>query len=237
MRIAWPFYIVCDCSSSMWRPRVGESYADTPHSAMVDSILGLVDMAYDDVGVAQIAHVSIMTFADNCQVALPLTPVEQCESLIPNRLQKGTFTDVASMFRTARMRLQQDWVALQRDGYRAKRPTFFVITDGRPEVRDGSSRHGRLQPESEWLPERNALITAVEGQQTAIVAMGFSGAEEASLSAMAARPGVAAIAKDRHGDAGGLMRLLLQAVLRSITASVETNALMVQLPDGMRVVR
>lgn len=233
MSKAWPFYIVCDCSSSMWRPDPRQRGL-TAYDAMLDSLLALVDFAGEDVTVMQIAHVGILSFSDAAQTAMPLTALSP-DMPIPRSLARGTFTDLAALLRYLQHVIAEDIESLHRQGKSLKRPTVFIITDGTPETRDGRSRHGKIQDPSVWYPELTALLDGLGQYSPAIVAMGFGGAQEDVLRMLAAPPGVAAVADGHDSDAAALMRELLRAVLRSIASSASRDEFTFHVPTGMRV--
>lgn len=233
MSKAWPFYIVCDCSSSMWHRNLHQD-GPTAYDAMVSSLLTLLDFAGEDVSVMQIAQVSILSFSDAAQTAMPLTALSP-NMPIPNSLVRGTFTDFAALLRYMHRVLSEDIASLLRQGKQLKKPTVFIITDGIPETREGQTRHGIIQQSSVWRPELEALVDGLGDFSPAIVTMGFGGADENVLRTLSCSPGVAAIAEGYNSDAAALMRELLQAVLRSITSSASKEAFTFQVPPGMRV--
>lgn len=224
-RVAWPFYIICDTSKSMW----GGS-EPTPYTAMMESLLALVDFAEDNVEAADIAHLGIITFSDDAQVAYPLCRLRGGFSAPP--FQKGIFTNYRAAFSLATETLQKDIERLESDGCRVKRPSIFFITDGYPCI------DGEIQPMKEWESELNRLqgvsVKRQEGPiKPAIIAMGFDNAERTTLKRVAQSPGLACVAESRAAEPDVLMSRLLKSILRSISRSVSRDQLEFAPPPGM----
>lgn len=231
--IVWPFYIVCDVSSSMHRPRKGREQEKTPYDAMLEGLHDLIDFTLDHVEASDIAHLGVLTFADEAQISLPLTKMKMRFQIPP--LPKGTFTNYAKAFSTTARVVATDVAALERKGATVRRPTVFFITDGNPEV------DGNPQSRAAWGPPLRELqaISAVRPGRTplriAVVALGFQGARGKTLVEIAQVPGLACIATPGVATPSELMESLLVAILNSITQSVHDGDLDFVAPNGMEV--
>jgi uncharacterized protein YegL len=231
-RVAWPFYIVCDVSESMHRRRRGHESEVTPYEAMHEGLLELVNFAEDEVQVADIAHLGLVTFADDTNVVLPLRKMSDGFGIEP--LPKGTFTDYAKLFTTLSDVIASDISELERRNIKVKRPAVFFITDGRPEVK------GKPQSPESWQEPLRRLhaLTAPRSRgrdlPIAVVALGFGGAECANLRLVAQKPGIACIADAGVAAPHELMLDLLTSILNSITNSAEEGDLVFTPPRGMK---
>jgi uncharacterized protein YegL len=232
-RVAWPFYIVCDVSESMHRRRKGHESEMTPHEAMHEGLLELVNFAEQEVQVADIAHLGLVTFADDTDVVLPLRKMSDGFGFGP--LPKGTFTDYVKLFTTLSDLVGSDISQLERRNLKVKRPTVFFITDGRPEV------EGKPQPRESWeVPLRRLhALTAPRSRGTdlaiAVVALGFEGTDCANLRLVAQAPGVACVAEAGVATPHELMSDLLMSILSSITNSAVEGDLVFTPPRGMKL--
>lgn len=226
--IVWPFYVVCDTSSSMhFAPE------PNPYSAMTRALVALNDFCDENVEAADIAHFGVITFSDDAQQALKLTPMNK--RIAPLELKKGIFTNYQRAFEMTASILEEDLADLQDKRCHIKRPTVFFITDGWPCV-----TNNRTQPKSEWEPalERLQNIQAKRPGRAdiavAIVALGFNDANEEILRGVAQAPGVACIADSRSDKADELMRRLITAILNSVARSAPGDDLVFMPPEGMR---
>lgn len=226
--LVWPFYIVCDTSQSMHKGKEPNAY-----SAMMQALVALVDFSQDDVEAADIAFLSIITFSDDTQIAVPLQQLGG-GFVVPD-LHKGIFTNYARAFEVTATTMERDLEHLESMDATVKRPTVFFITDGRPEM------NGQCQPPSEWEPSLQRLqrVAATRGAgervPVAIVAMGFQGAVGDVLRQVSQSPGVACIADPHTDTADLLMTKLLKSILQSISRSVAHDDLVFTPPAGMRL--
>ena len=230
-RVAWPFYIVCDVSESMHGKRMRRAGDLTPYEAMQEALLELVDFADQNVEAADIAHLSLLTFADEAEVALPLRKMS--DGLEIGTLPKGIYTNYAKIFATLCDVIDTDLRQLEGRNLMVKRPTVFFITDGQP-VEDGKE-----QPRELWEPPLRRLhsfsATRPEGRNVhiAVIALGFEGANSQTLQMVAKTPGVACIAEAGVASPHELMSKLMTSILDSVTNSAVAGDLVFSPPRGM----
>ncbi|MCX4741998.1 vWA domain-containing protein [Streptomyces antibioticus] len=234
---AFPFYVVCDVSQSMWKEGVYKpattaegTSGRTPYDALREAVPDLLWKLEVDTTTSEAAHISIVTFAQDAQTFLPLTRPEEVQDL--GELPKGAQTDFAKVFAHLATIIQADCAALERE-YALKRPAVFFLTDGDPYV--GSAR----QPDDRWLPERDRLAQLPYEPQ--IVAFGFGNIRPATLLRMATtttlRDGTTrplAFTAEEGTPVSTLVEGLIGTLFVTIGASVSGNGLDVRVPEGMR---
>ncbi len=232
-RVAWPFYIVCDVSQSMHGRREQYRGGLTPYEAMQEALLELVDFCDDHVEVADIAHLGIVTFADDTDIVLPLRKMS--DGVQVGQLPKGMFTDYVKLFTTLSDVVGADISQLESRRLKVKRPVVFFITDGRPEVDGGP------QPRESWQPPllRLQALTAARfggsGVRIAVVALGFAGTDCENLQLVAQSPGIACVAEAGVASPHELMSDLLTSILNSVTNSTAEGDLVFTPPRGMKL--
>jgi uncharacterized protein YegL len=230
---AWPFYIVCDVSQSMHRPRGGEQNESTPYQAMRDSVLALVDFTIDHVEASDIAHLGVVTFADDTDIIRPLCKLNDEPAVKP--LPKGIYTNYVKVFTKLSEVVAADIARLESRRLKVKRPVVFFITDGYPEV------DGQPQPRESWQEPLRRLqaLTAFRPDEPhlpiAMVALGFEGTDCGNLRLIAQWPGIACIAEPGIATTHELMSKLLTSILNSVTQSVAEGDLVFIPPLGMRL--
>jgi uncharacterized protein YegL len=230
-RVAWPFYVVCDVSESMHGKPMGRADEPTPYEAMQEALLELVDFAEGHVEAGDIAHLGVLTFADDTDVVLPLRKMSDgCEI---GQLPKGLFTNYAQLFTKLSDVIDADLRRLGSLYRKVMRPVVFFITDGQPVV-DGID-----QPREVWEPPLRRLHAFSaprpegRGVPIAVVALGFEGTNRENLRMVAKAPGVACVATAGVASPHELMSDLLTSILDSVTNSaVEGNFIFVP-PRGM----
>lgn len=227
-RVAWPFYVVCDVSESMWGLQTSTI---TPFEAMQEALLELADFPDDHIEVADIAHLGVLTFADDTQVVQPLSKMS--DKFNVGKLPQGRYTNYARLFSTLTDVITTDLSRLENRKLHVKRPVVFIITDGKPVL------NGWDQPRDQWEPALHRLhalgARRPEGQSRpiAVVALGFRQADSEILKTVAKSPGVACIAEAGVASPHELMKELLGSILESITATTAEGALDFQIPRGM----
>lgn len=231
-RAAWPFYIVCDVSASMHGKPIDRPDEPTPYEAMLESLHELVDFAEENVQAADLAHLGLLTFADDAEVVLPIRRVRDGISL--ETLPKGNFTNYEKVFAKLADVVDADIKRLQSSNLTVKRPAVFFITDGWPEV------DGRPQPRELWEPPLRKLhaLAAPRDRRdvpVAVVALGFEGADVGNLRLIAQAPGVACIAEAGVASPYELMSSLFTAILVSVTKSTAEGDLVFSPPRGMKL--
>ena len=231
--VAWPFYIVCDVSQSMHRKLDGSESELTPYEAMQEALLELVDFCVDHVEAADIAHLGVLTFADETEIIRDLRKLSDGPEV--GRLPKGTYTNYVKLFTKLSEVVVADIRRLEIRQLKVKRPVIFFITDGHPEV------NGRPQPRESWQEPLRRLqaITATRagrsGLRIAMVALGFDGTDCGNLRLIAQPPGIACIAEAGVASPHELMSNLLTSILNSVTLSVAEGELVFIPPRGMKL--
>lgn len=221
---AFPFYIVCDVSHSMWVDR--KDGHQTPFEILSTCIPELLfELETGDLVVSEAAHVSIIAFHDKVHEVLPL--VRPCDAPDVPALPKGGQTDYRLVFGTLRQVIERDCAALARE-YQLKTPMVFFITDGEPFVGD------RRQPPEVWRPVRDQV--AGLPYRPHITAMGFGRVTERTLCQVATefKGRKLAYVADEARPATVVVAAICQAVTDSITASVTGPDFVVRVPEGMR---
>jgi len=231
--VAWPFYIVCDVSQSMHGKLDGAQSELTPYEAMRESLLELVDFCIDHVEAADIAHLGVLTFADDTEIIRDLRKLSDDPEVGP--LPKGTYTNYVRLFTKLSDVVAADIRRLESRQLRVKRPVVFFITDGHPVV-DGIS-----QPRESWqeplrrLQALTASRVGGSGLRIAMVALGFEGTDCGNLRLIAQSPGIACIAEAGVASPHELMTSLLTSILNSVTSSVAEGDLVFVPPRGMKL--
>jgi uncharacterized protein YegL len=123
-QIAMPFYLICDVSFSM----------SNEMPTLNRGIRRLYSAISGQPVVADVAHVSIMTFSGQANIAVPLGPAIAPD--IPRLTAEEGGTDYGTAFRTLAHAIRQDRISLRAQGYRMYRPCAFFLTDGQPTDRD-----------------------------------------------------------------------------------------------------
>lgn len=231
-RVAWPFYVVCDVSESMWGLQTSTM---SPFEAMQEALLELADFPDDHIEVSDIAHLGVLTFADDTEVVQPLSKMS--DKFNVGKLPQGRYTNYARLFSTLTDVVTADLHRLESRNLWVKRPVVFIITDGQPVV------NGWNQPREQWEPALRRLhalgASRPEGQSRsiAVVALGFREADGEILKTVAKSPGVACIAEAGVASPHELMKGLLDSILISITTTTAEGTLDFKIPRGMTLCR
>lgn len=157
-----PFYLVFDVSYSM--------------SDVIDAVNGCLSELKDAIGnmplLADIARVSVISFADSARVEIPMGDISQVAEIHHGHsmLQVRGGTSFSSAFRELKSAIERDIADLKREGERKVfRPTAFFITDGEP------LDHG-------WQ-EALAELTSIK-QYPLLYPFGFGEVNESTLAAI-----------------------------------------------------
>lgn len=220
---AFPFYIVCDVSASMWRnwPR------PTPFDILSQCVGELLTELEADVTIGEATWVSVVTFADNLEVALPL--IHPGDAHVVPALRKGAQTNYVALFKGLRELLPRDCANLERE-YWLKQPAIFLLTDGNPAVR------GVHQAYDEWTPHLDALLSPDFPYSPNIVTFGFGAAQEATLCRIATSFGQERLAyvADRSIHVTEVLRGIMRIIFITIGRSITREVLFPDIPNGMR---
>lgn len=157
-----PFYLVFDVSYSM--------------SDVIDAVNGCLSELKDAIGnmplFADIARVSVISFADSARVEIPMGDISQVAEIYDGHsmLQVRGGTSFSSAFRELKTSIERDISNLKLEGERKVfRPTAFFITDGEPLDRD-------------WQ-QAFAELTGIK-QYPLLYPFGFGEANESTLAAI-----------------------------------------------------
>jgi uncharacterized protein YegL len=227
---AWPFYVVCDVSMSMWHEKWHPVEAQSPLYIMNASFPGMMAAIDEDVSARHIAHVSVIAFHNTTRVVTPLCKVANGAPEAPiYALPKGQETDYASAFRELANVIRNDTARLTRSGLHVKGPAVFFLTDGEPQVK------GKTQADEVWLAERAKLTDAQFPYRPRIIALGLGHVRERTLRLIATDqpPGAACIA-EKDATPADLLRSIIDIIIFSVTQSAAAGSFVFETPRGMR---
>lgn len=222
---AFPFYIVCDVSQTMWDPNFNTSER-IPLDVLQDAVPELIYRAELDPTINDAAFISVIEFSSRAEVILPLTRPADTRDIRP--FTKGDQTDYAVIFELLRRRIDEDCRRLSAT-YALKQPAVFFLTDGIPYVGDHE------QPQSIWFPARNRLLAPDFTYRPQVVAFGFGQARPKVLCRVASEQGGRRLAfiADRAVDVSAVLTALIDTLFISISASVAQGDLAIRVPEGM----
>lgn len=229
-RDAMPFYIVCDISSSMW----DEEYADTwddgvsPWQRMTQELNKLLEHLEEHDDSRDVAHVSVVEFADRASVKLELTKISDGPNL--DALSKGTWTNFVGVWQLLSEVVVRDIQQLREDRYRPFRPTIFFITDANP----GSV--GRPQTRDDWGKPYDELFASLQGLNIAprVVSIGFGSVDdEVLLQLHSENPHGAAIKFSHVGGTNEIIGKFIEQMRKSIQNSAVSGNFIFDVPAGM----
>lgn len=225
---AFPFYVVCDTSRSMWDPKFSKQTAITPLSVIEDALPDMLTVLEDDPVACDTAHLSIVAFGDSAEMVLPLTPLAH-DPMIPALPRQGC-TDYAAVFTFLEKQLRYDQQALTSAGLGYYTPVIFFLTDGNPTQGDGTE-----QPQSVWMPKREALGAPHHPFNPVIVALGIGDVDTNTVRHVkSTRPqGIACVAEGGVVP-GDLLRSIINSIRFSISNSVGHGDFQFKTPSGMR---
>src|SRR4051794_36560428 len=195
-REAWPFYIVCDVSRSMWDPGMNSGTSTTPHLVTSHALPDMLQQLEDDPYARDTAHLAIVTFADDVEVVLPLTHLRQQIQTVP-QVPRGTNTQYNKIFQWLNENLRNDLEKLNRQGFKPQNPTIFFITDGNPTRAD-------------WAEERQRLSESAFEGRPLIVAFGLGKVTPEVVARIAStNPLGAACISEQDADPGELLEAII----------------------------
>lgn len=225
---AFPFYIVCDVSRSMWDPSFSAQQPVTPLSVVEDALPDMLTVLEDDPVACDTAHLSIVAFGDSPQMTLPLTPLTH-DPIIPALPRQGC-TDYAAVFGFLDQQLRYDQQMLTAAGLGYYTPVLFFLTDGNPTQADGHE-----QQQSTWIPRREALGAQSHPFRPVIVALGIGNVDVNTVRLIkSTRPtGIACVATGGVVP-GDLLRSIINSIRFSISNSVGHGDFQFKTPHGMR---
>ena len=209
----FPFYLLCDTSKSMAGERI---------KAVNDGLPEIQAEILDDPIVDAKARISVISFATEAVVDLPLTRLADVE--VMPQLKAGGQTNYAKGMELARRQIDEDVKRLISEGFSVLRPCVYFLTDGRPG--DGWKR-----VRDSWVDrERNKFAPNIVG-------FGVANADEDTLKRVATQ--FSFIAADGVSPAAAL-REVLRLVTVSIVNSTKNGEMRFEIPRSdakFRVIR
>ena len=243
---AWPFYIVCDVSSSMHADNFAKYWGSetektsdsetektsptSPWRLMHQLISKVVDELGEDEDVRQQVHLAVIQFADRAETILKLTRLDQIISV--ENFSKGVFTDFAAVWRHLARIIPEDQKRLASTGFKSERPTIFFITDGNPDI--GS----RKQTVNDWKQHVYDMRRAIgdEERYPRIIAIGLGGMsnENVLLELHSKSPHGAAVIANDINKVSIIVKAVIEQIKKSITYSVLRGNFTWDVPEGMK---
>lgn len=123
-QVLMPFYIICDVSGSM---------SGTPINELNAALRTLVDDILQNPVAADVAMLSVISFADTGVVEVPLSRPE--DVTMPTLTPRGS-TSFAAALETYHSAFERDRQELKAAGSWVYRPCIFFLTDGYPNPGD-----------------------------------------------------------------------------------------------------
>lgn len=240
---AWPFYIVCDVSSSMhadnfakyWGSETETSPTSTsptsPWRLMHQLISELVGELGEDEDVRQQVHLAVVQFADRAETILKLTRLDQNFSV--ENFSKGGLTDFAAVWEHLARMIPENQKELTSAGFKSERPTIFFITDGNPDI-----GRNRKQTVNDWKQHVYAMRRAIgdEERYPRIIAIGLGGMsnEDVLLELHSKSPHGAAVIANDINKVSIIVKAVIEQIKKSITYSVLRGDFTWDVPEGMK---
>jgi len=213
-RQAWPFYIVCDVSESMWSEKTWKS-VDSPHTIMNQSLSLMLETLADHPLAKKIAHLGILVFAADAETHYELAPFERGGiGLLPKGTKSGTWTNYVAVWKHLNDVVRQDIDRLQEEEYSLKEPVVFFLTDGNAGAVDIK------QPIEKWKPYRDTLCDRSYPYRPRVIALGMGNVNRETVLAIRSDdpPGGA-----YRADPGQPASLLLDGIMRFIITSIKDS--------------
>lgn len=237
---AWPFYIVCDVSSSMHDNNFAEYWGGgsetetSPWKLMHQTLSEVVSKISEDDDVRQQVHLSVVEFADGAKTTLRLTCADRDGIFVPN-FSKGGITDFAAVWEHLAEMIPEDQKELASNGFKSRRPTIFFITDGNPDLGRGSNRE---QTTNDWKQYVYVMRRAIGDERLypRIIAIGLGGMSNENVlwELHSKNPHGAAVIANHINK----VSIVVQAVIEQIENSIRDSALRGdfawEVPEGMK---
>lgn len=229
-RRAMPFYIVCDVSESMWSDKWQAQWGGSmsPWQHMFQEMNELDEHLSDDADTRDIVHLSIIDFAENAWVKLPMIKCSDDHNL--QTLSKGTWTNFKAAWELLEKVMVADVERLHKEDYEIWRPTIFFITDGNP----GSDGHP--QTREEWGEPYDRLADTFVGTnlQPRVIAIGIGGVNDEVLMQLHSKnPHGAAVRPREVGRTTALIKPIVTQIRNSIRFSSSRGSFSFEAPQGM----
>lgn len=231
---AWPFYIVCDVSSSMHADNFAKYWGSktSPWQLMHQAIYKVVKQLNKDVEIRQQVHLAVVEFADSAKTVLKLTRADRDDFHI-SHFSRGCFTDFAAVWAHLARMIPEDQRKLASTGFKSERPTIFFITDGYPDI-----GRNREQSVNDWKQYVHAMHRAIVDARRypRIIAIGLGGMsnEDVLLELHSKNPhGAAAIANDIN-KVSVIVEAVVEQIQHSIRDSASRGKFTWKVPEGMK---
>ena len=233
---AWPFYIVCDVSSSMHDDRFAEYWGDgevSPWRQLFSATREVVSKLSDNEEVRQQVHLSVVEFADRANTTLKLTRLDQEGLLVPN-FSKGGITDFAAVWKHLSKLIPEDQKELASTGFKSRRPTIFFITDGKPDL----GEENRKQTTNDWKKHVYAMRRAIDDERLypRIIAIGLGGMSNESVlwELHSKSPHGAAVIPYDINKVSVIVKAVTKQIMNSIIYSSRGGEFVWDVPEGMK---
>lgn len=194
----------------------------TPWQVIYDGLGDILFEIHESPTARDIAHMSILAFADRVEEVLPLTSLRD-DVYIPG-LPKGGWTNYAVIFDYLAQVIPHDYTRLSAD-FRVKRPAVYFITDGQPVV------EGQAQPDKLWKGSLKSL--QVHESKPIITSLGLGEAVERTLCDVRSSPGQAWVATP-EAVPGQLLGAIIDQIIKSVVQSSSGDDFVFETPRGMR---
>lgn len=236
--MAAPTYVVVDTSWSMsgisfeGQPPPDPTPLDSAHKAFVTCI----SKFQQNKIFRKLVHLSIVTFADQAHLHMPLRPLESLEFDPPEPFPDARGqTDYRELFLMLRRQVLSDAEKLSSAGVGIKNPAFFILTDGISFAND------REQEVETWKPALDSLreLTIRSGVKTRscwLVPFGLGDIREETLCEIKS-PGIPAVIATDRAVTAEVTAQFMTAIVNSTLESANRDRPIITIPPGCREAR
>jgi len=172
--LAHPLYLLLDVSFST-TDRIGDTTGIEQTNAVVR---GLFDRLTAQPSIAARVWMSVIDFADEACVQVPLTPAGRLVGAPPPALEARGGTSYAQAFALVCERIATDLAQLRADGTEVASPLVVFLTDGDP-----------VEPDRDWQGAFAALVALDQGTAPRIWPIGYGAANPILLDRLVSPPG------------------------------------------------
>lgn len=225
---AWPFYIVCDVSESMYGDRFQTSWGSptSPWTKMNIELSGLIDALEEEPEASQVAHIAVVDFSAEAKSVLKLSVVSSTPSI--GKLSQGTWTNYVGVWKYLSSLIPSDFAQLRAVDCAPGRPTIFFITDGNPGAQNVR------QVATDWQPHVEALRRSLGALAPRVIAIGLGDVQRQTLLELhSTEPHGAAVIAERSGEASKLVNPLVEQIKNSVRDSTTSGQFTWTPPAGM----
>lgn len=225
---AWPFYIVCDVSESMYSERFSSDWgnATSPWQLMNMELGQIIDELEEEAEASHIAHIAVVEFSNEATSVSKLAVVASRPTI--RRLSQGTWTNYVGAWEFLASLVPADVRRLRAVGREVRRPIIFFITDGNP----GSERTS--QGRADWQPHIDSMSRELGPITPRIVAIGLGDVNHSNILGLhSGDPHGAAVIASRNGGTSTLIQPLVEQIKKSILNSAVSGRFTWAPPAGM----